>query len=53
MDQIALKMGFKVTYLKLIALRPSVLGLFFKDLAAKTTYVYRDLGSLKPSKVLK
>ena len=48
--QITLKMGPKVTYLKLIVLKPSVLGQNFKDLAHKITYLNRDLGSLKPSK---
>ena len=45
-------MGHKVTYLKLIAFKPSVLGQYFKDLAPKITYLNRDLGSLKPSKIL-
>ena len=44
-------MGPKVTYLKLIALMPSVLGQYFNDLAPKITYLKRDLRFLKPSKV--
>ena len=45
------KMGQKVTYLKLIAFKHSVLGQNFKDIRPKITYVNRDLRHLKPSKV--
>ena len=53
MSQFTLKLSPKVTYLKLISLRPSVLGQNFKDLVPKITYLNKDLGSLKPSKVCK
>ena len=46
-----MKIGPKLTYLKLKVLTPSVLGQYFKVFALKITYVNRDLGSLKPSKV--
>ena len=48
--QIALKMGLKLIYLKLIVLKASVLGQYFKDLAPKIAYRNKDLGSLKPFK---
>ena len=51
MGQIALKLGPKITCLKLVALRPSVLRQYFKDLGPEITYFNKTLGFLKQSKV--
>ena len=51
MGKIFLKFSPKVTYLKLIALKPMVLGQYFKDLGPKITYLKSDLGILKSFKV--
>ena len=51
LGKIALNLDPKVTYLKLIALTPSILRQYFKDLGPKITYLNKDLASLKPIKV--
>ena len=51
LGQIALNLGPKLTCHKLVALRPSVLKQYFKDLGPKITYFHNNLGTLKPSKV--
>ena len=51
LDKIKLKLGPKVTCPKLVALMPSVLKQYFKDSGPKITYLNKNLGTLKPSKV--
>ena len=51
MGQIAQNFGPKVTYLKIIAWRPTVLGQYFKVLGPEITYFNSNLGLLKSLKI--